>query len=374
MEPKPTNLLIKQATRWYARLRAPDCNPAERHEFQQWLESNIEHERAYEAAVRMADVIASQLTLDPRLRALAEEALKPVHGNSVQVGTGDGDSAEIADPAIAPSGENSGGAFKRHWRAAAVWLFSAGVAMTVASQWSRPAVQPVSATYENTGLQEQRIVLDDGSVLHLDVGAEVSVAMSEAHRELQLLKGRAYFEVAHDKSRPFSVDASGTRTVALGTRFEVDQHDSGITVTLAEGSVAVTPVPQTTLHSADAPATAMAWREILRPGQQLVIDAQLQRHETREVNADSISSWSSGKLVFDGVPLAKVLEQVNRYTTVKVNLGDASLASIPIGGNFVAGGDSSQFVEALSAVLPLRSIRAGANEIVLFQQYGNSSH
>ncbi len=58
------------------------------------------------------------------------------------------------------------------------------------------------------------------------------------------------------------MDAAGTRTVALGTKFEVKLESQGVVVTLAEGSVAITP----TRASAE-------WNRTLSPGQQLVLDA-----------------------------------------------------------------------------------------------------
>jgi transmembrane sensor len=203
--------------------------------------------------------------------------------------------------------------------------------------------------------------LSDGSTLHLDVGAEVSVVMSPHERHLELAKGRAYFEVAHDKTRPFSVTAAGTRTVALGTRFEVSLQSQSVSVSLAEGSVAIT-------DAADA-TELEKWREVLTPGQQLQVHADHDQRERIQVDAGAIASWSRGRLIFNGMPLNKVLDEINRYASIKVHLGDAELANIPIGGNFVAGADSNEFVETLAAVVPLRSVRTGANEIVLFQRY-----
>jgi transmembrane sensor len=182
--------------------------------------------------------------------------------------------------------------------------------------------------------------------------------MSPGERRLELTKGRAYFEVAHDITRPFSVTAGGTRTVALGTRFEVALSPQAVNVSLAEGSVAITEV-----------ATPDKWQEVLSPGQQLQVHADHDQRERIQVDADAIAGWSRGRLVFNGMPLYKVLDEINRYAEIKVHLGDSALANIPIGGNFVAGADSNEFVETLAAVLPLRSVRTGANEIVLFQRY-----
>lgn len=331
-------ILVDQATRWYARLRAPDCNTAERHAFQEWLEAAPNHEQAYRAVVRAADRVKHQVEIDPRLQALAAQAL---------------------DNSAAPRRNGVAAVVCSHWRSAAVLLFSVGAAALLASKLAQPLVDSHPAeSYVNNETAERQIKLSDGSTVHLDVGAEVNVVMSPEERRLELSKGRAYFEVAHDKSRPFSVTAAGTRTVALGTRFEVELLPQSVNVSLAEGSVAITAV-----------ATPDKWREVLTPGQQLKIHADHDQRERIQVDADSIASWSKGRLIFDGMPLGRVLDEINRYASIKVHLGDSELANIPIGGNFVAGADSNEFVETLAAVLPLRSVRTGANEIVLFHRY-----
>ena len=82
MENIPSEHTIRQAAVWYARLRAPDCGPAERHAFQEWLESDPSHRQAYQSAERAARLVSGQLAADSRLRALAQEALKPVSASS----------------------------------------------------------------------------------------------------------------------------------------------------------------------------------------------------------------------------------------------------------------------------------------------------
>lgn len=324
--------LAARAAGWYARLNAPDCSAEERQAFQDWCSSDEAHRRAFDAASRAADVVGSALRRDPRLRAMlaeAERVPEPVAGR---------------------------GARRLRFAAAA-----AVVALALAFFGSRgsfaPApAPPATARYENAQMRESTVQLADGSTLHLDAGAVVTAELGRDARRLSLLKGRAYFEVAHDASRPFSVEAAGTRTVALGTRFEVRLESTGAVVTLVEGSVAVTPV-----------RPGDEWRRTLAPGQQLVVDQDHPQGRLAHVDASQVTAWSQGRLVFDGKPLADVLEEVNRYSAIKVVLGDERLAATPIGGTFAAGGDAGAFVQALSAILPVRSEPSG-DEIVLFQR------
>jgi transmembrane sensor len=337
MEKNPSDINIHQAAQWYARLRAPDCDSSDRSAFQAWLESDPRHVQAYESAVRAARLVSSQLAADHRMQALASEALGPVPRR---------------------------GFLQLNMRYAASLIAAVGLGLIFAISQRSPVIEGrPTMLFTNSGQQIQHISLDDGSSLDLDAGAQVSVTLDPEERQLRLHGGRAFFTVAPDKLRPFSVSASGVRVVALGTQFQVEVlNEQAVNVTLAEGSVAVTDNK-----------SSRGWREVLVPGQQLQIDRARGRHQTLAVDVTATTSWSDGRLIFDGMPLHQVLDEINRYTSTKVILGDNALANIPIGGNFVAGGDTEEFVETLAAALPLRSVRTGANEIALFQRYETDS-
>jgi transmembrane sensor len=73
-------------------------------------------------------------------------------------------------------------------------------------------------------------------------------------------------------------------------------------------------------------------------------------------------------LVFRGTPLGEALQEVNRYGTRKVRLGDPELADLSVDGNFIAG-ETDLIVSAFAAALPLRVAASGTGEIILFRRY-----
>lgn len=346
MEEKIKSIVVQQAAQWFARMRAPDCCANDRAEFQRWLAQSAVHEQAYAAVARTAERVSN--AADPRLKRLAALAVAPSTPGALP------HSGRRDSPA-----EHSYGLTRRLQRCAAGFVVAASLLVFVVIQGNEPPQHSeAQQRYVNEDKRRQRITLDDGTVMFLDVGAAVTVEMTDQKRRVALNRGRAYFDVAHESSRAFSVHAAGTEVVALGTRFEVDITPDGLVdVTLAEGSVAVTyQQPQ---------QRASEWRNVLRPGDQLTVD-EAGRRQSRTVNADAVISWSRGLLVFDDTPLHRVLEEINRYAEVKVRLSERSLGDIAIGGNFAAGGDSSEFVRTLTTALPLKSIRTGPDEIVLF--------
>lgn len=92
----------------------------------------------------------------------------------------------------------------------------------------------------STGLGEQRSVrLDDGTTVELNSRSRLRVRFTQNARTVELLNGQALFHVAKNPTRPFVVESDGMRVRAVGTQFDVYKHQSGTTVTVLEGRVAV---------------------------------------------------------------------------------------------------------------------------------------
>ena len=319
----------EEAARWHARLHAHDCSESDRRAFQCWLQypENFEAYARIEAFTSRIDALAA----DSRLQALANEAF---------------DAARCDIP-------------KRRTRWHVPAALAASLAVTsVTAIYMRGAFDEStrSLAYE-TGAERTSITLVDGTVVQLDVNTRIAAKFDEERREIRLLEGRAMFDVVKDAARPFSVEAAGSRTTALGTRFQVQKGAEQVLVTLEEGSVAV-----------EGTAGANEFHERLSPGEQLTISARSSVHEIGSVDVQAATGWVRGRLVFRGTELVQALEEMNRYSRVKVRLGDPSIASLPVGGNFVIG-DNEMIISALVAALPIRAVRSGDEEIILFQRY-----
>jgi transmembrane sensor len=95
-----------------------------------------------------------------------------------------------------------------------------------------------------TGKGQKSIVdLPDGTRVTLDADSAVDVAFTGGRRDVRLLNGRAFFDVAHDRAHPFAVQAGGRVVTALGTQFDVRLTPGAVRVVLAEGSVSVASAP-----------------------------------------------------------------------------------------------------------------------------------
>ncbi len=74
--------------------------------------------------------------------------------------------------------------------------------------------------------------------------------------------------------------------------------------------------------------------------------------------------WTEGVLVVREWPLARLVEEMNRYTSVPVRLGDPGLGTLSISGSFKAS-DQRSFLLSLEYGWPIRVDRRTPGEIVL---------
>lgn len=171
----------------------------------------------------------------------------------------------------------------------------------------------------------QPIALADGSAVRLNGQSQVRVDLGANERVLHL-KGEGFFEVAPDKTRPFSVEVDGTRVIAVGTRFNVDQRQTPagkvVEVVVFEGVVKVVSDRGMTMR------VLAGERATVSGG--VVEHAPLARPEAET----DVPSWAKGWLEFDEATLASVVEEMERTTGVKVRLADPTVARAMISGRF----------------------------------------
>lgn len=231
------------------------------------------------------------------------------------------------------------------------WAWPTGVATAGLALFAMWAVLTLGsgATYA-TRIGEQRLVrLDDGTAVRLDTDSRIAVAFRGGERRVQLTRGQAFFDVAHDAARPFIVEAGPMSVRAVGTRFDVRRDGAQAKVTLVEGIIQV--------HGSGL--SAKTWT--LKPGEQ----ASLGRMPNRSrADVPQATSWTQGRVVFEGLPLAQAINEINRYSPHKIRLAAPGVAGVPVTGSFETG-DVDAFVSAVSDLHGLIAKKSTDGTIVL---------
>lgn len=292
-----------QAEYWFIRMLDESCPAAQRTAFARWCAADPAHARAYADVQRLwADTAAAASR--PEFRA-------------------------EANAAAAPRTSSRG-----RWFVPALAGSVAALVLAVGLGWG-VFVHPGPAApvhYATATGQLRTVKLPDGSRLVLDTDSEVTVAYRARLRSVTLVRGRALFEVHHDAARPFQVHVDAGVVTDLGTVFQVSRGAEGADVVLIRGAVSVANV----VRGAIKPQSVA-----LRPNEELRISRAGVIGAPRSVLPAAVDAWTRGDVVASDWPLARLVADMNRYSTTKLVLGEPDLADVRISGVFHVGDQQS---------------------------------
>jgi len=153
---------------------------------------------------------------------------------------------------------------------------------------------------------QYQIILPDGSKVWLNSASSLKypAAFAGNKREVEL-SGEAYFEIAHDKTKPFTVRSAGQLVKVLGTHFNINSYpdNSPAKTTLLEGSIALS-------ENADGPVRK------INPGQQAVLTPS--GFQIAEVDTEESVAWKNGYFLFKNTDLKTLLAQLERWYDVDI--------------------------------------------------------
>ncbi|HEX7113805.1 MAG TPA: FecR domain-containing protein [Steroidobacter sp.] len=340
---KLSGMIAEEAAEWVVRLATGEPSARERHQFIAWLKRSPGHLSAYLGIERTWAELGK---LDPARRIDVEALLATAEDNVVHFGEG----RQEADSA-APS--------RRRFAFA---LAACALLASIALAW----FQVQFANRYSTGVGEQRTVkLSDGSTVVLNTDTTIRVSFTNAAREVELLEGEALFDVVKNPVRPFRVRSDRVIAQAVGTSFVVRKKSAETIVTVIEGEVAV--VATARLDVVEPTAILQQAVHVSAGTRADVGESNIQT--TPVANPAAVTSWRSGRLIFDGVPLSDVVAEFNRYNKVQLVLAGTELSDERISGVFDADRPLAlaRFLERSGAIAP---IQPGAGTIELVPQTG----
>jgi transmembrane sensor len=201
----------------------------------------------------------------------------------------------------------------------------------------------------------QRLPLADGSRVDINTDTHLDVALGDAERHVSLDRGEAFFNVAHDRSRPFVIEAGDFRVTAIGTAFSVRRDGDRVTVAVTEGRVRVD--RREGGGAAPMVFVSAGQRIMAAPAVPIVVQAVA----TARLEEDL--SWRDGLLVFEEEPLRDVVAEFNRYN-MRHLVVDPAVARVQISGTFRTN-NVDGFLRLLRQGFNVGATPRGENEVML---------
>nr|WP_314434653.1 FecR domain-containing protein [uncultured Brevundimonas sp.] len=196
--------------------------------------------------------------------------------------------------------------------------------------------------------EQKMLTLADGSTVHLNTDSAIQVVYAPDRRIVRLLRGEAAFTVAPNSKRPFTVEAGGGSTTALGTRFIVRRSGVQTQVSVTEHSVRVASNPASVVVAQDQTSTYDPNQPPSAPFASSV----------------GVGAWQDGWLVFDDQPLSTVVSEIGRYSALPMTVIGRKARDRRVSGAFRID-QPAQTVKRLEQTLGLHATQLLGGPVIL---------
>lgn len=294
----PIAALDAEAAAWVLALAEGQLAADDERRFQQWMEASVEHRR------RFAELAATwHWSMEPGLVvALSVPRLR-------EATTGLPHSPPTS---ASPRRKERPSRFGPR-RVLGVALAAGLVGLALLPRVPEPSLEPtVIATARSESLDFD---LPDGSRISLSGDTRLAYRMDAQGRDLELLQGEAYFDIARD-GRPLQVRTRAGTVRVLGTAFNIDLVSSDVAeVSVYEGSIQI---------------DSGAQKVELGVGETAHIEANASPRKS--VLNETAPDWREGWFVARDEGLARVLQEASRFSRLPLVLGDPALERIRLSG------------------------------------------
>ncbi len=243
----------------------------------------------------------------------------------------------LAEPEVMP---------RQPWRRISPWRYAVAASLLVGSTllagyWSWGSHQPLSAVVKVVAENgtKSHTVLSDGSIVWLNAGSslEISEEFGKNARNVRLM-GEAFFQVAKDSKRPFTVATKALDVRVLGTSFNVSCYpeNPATVVSLVDGQVEILPAGKENAYR-------------MTPGQSATYLATTDEFSIGDNISEEIMAWRADKYIFKNKPFREIVSDLQRIYGVEIAIGSTALLERRFTGDFVRGEDIREVMDILAS-------------------------
>jgi len=310
----------EQAAQWFARSRAEDFSEKDRVQLDAWLKADASHKAAFKEMEETWQEVGFLLSPFP-----------------------------LPDRHVAPE-RNHLFTWPRFQLAGLAAMFFLIISVfffrsEITNYWVR--IMGEEITYRTEIGKTQKITLKDGSRLEMNGHSSVSVCFTKWRRKVDLPEGEVFFQVAYNTQRPFEVRSHQGMVRVLGTSFHVRSRNGRVAVDVENGRVQVTTDPEKNSGISGKGV-------VIKAGEGVDYNWSGRMDRMRVARLDEVSAWRKGKIVFRSRRLLEVLQELEHYHRVRLELPDKKLWNSRFTGTFDSH-DLDEILEAIKVSFSLRS-------------------
>lgn len=279
------NALSDEAIQWVVRLGA-QSSAAERAAFERWCQRSPAHAQAARAAFEMLDDVGhGELAAEHRRWV---QALAPAPGR-------------ISRRAVLAGG------------------LSIATAAGIAGTGLLGPLSGLLADQSTRIGQRRHVILGDGSTAWLNSESAFSQAFTETLRVVSVAAGELLFDVAEDPRRPFVINSRDGSISARTGRYALHRqaHRSMLTVVSGQAEVRNRAGSKVTVTRNQRAAFSIDVMGLVEA-----------------VDADALTAWVRGKLIFNQQTVAAIADELERYVPGRIVVVGEPLRQLQLSGVF----------------------------------------
>lgn len=231
------------------------------------------------------------------------------------------------------------------------WLKIAAVLILIAAGWSVYTIlTPVTYINVTAGNNVATKVLPDGSELTLNKNAKISYADNfKNNRSIHMQQGEVFFNVAHNKSKPFVIDIDKISVLVVGTSFNIKHLNRQTEVIVETGIVKVSMgKTETTLYRGE--------KVLITDGSDQMIKAK---------NTDLLYNYyRSHEFVATNTPLSRMVTVLNEVYGSNVIIKDEAIKKLLLNTTLKTTADLEENLRVIAQTFDLKIVR-NQNQIIL---------
>ena len=254
------------------------------------------------AAILTLPIVAASIFLlqknDRQAIVSISEVIKPGEHKAVLI-TGGGDRITLSDSTLSPIQEQNG---------MIVNVMNNKVFYTLPEDSLCTQESPIFNTLQIPRGGEYFLTLADGTEVWLNAETEIRYPVQfTGNKRVVYLDGEAYFTVAPDKKKPFTVVSTHASVSVLGTQFNFRAYpdEQDVQTTLVSGSV----IMQSEKYKQQVK---------LVPGEQGVLEKRSANLTKLEVNTYLYTAWKDGRFAFRDARLEDLFNILARWYDLSV--------------------------------------------------------
>lgn len=195
--------------------------------------------------------------------------------------------------------------------------------------------------------------LPDGTLVSLNAGSRIDFEGFNGNERNVKLKGEAWFDVAHDTTKPFLVTVGDVQVKVLGTAFYLNATElaSKMELVLMRGRVAV--------YYKDNPDEFV----VLEPGEKVEVAGDHGKIIKKRNEDENFLAWKTKKLVLKDRTLAEAIALINKVYNTNILIEDAKVGRCRISAEF-DNQSLSAIINVLEVTLGVKGVQNG-NQLII---------